>query len=130
MKTGRTPKNYRFPERTLTRLEWLTGRMEMTATDVIESAVDRLYDQKRSELRANLIPKEDGWYDLVVGGLTLLSVEKSALKTLGKHLEQLLSPKGGEDDLFGLVVLSAGSSGSRIKVYPENIRQVYGPVLD
>lgn len=125
---NRTHKNYRLSERTIKRIEWLAERMGQTATFVIETAVERLYEQRRKEMRARLIPADNGWHTLYIDDLPILEVESTALPKIGDHLEELLT--GGDESLMSVVVLAAGSSGSKMKLYSENIERILGPLVN
>lgn len=127
---NRERKGYRFSPRTLKLIAWLSDRLDQNATSVLETAIERLFAEQWSSLRARLIPRQDGWYDLVIGGLTVLSVEEPALARLGAHLEELMTEEGGAENLFGVVVLAAGTSGSKLGFYNDNIQRIYGPILE
>ncbi len=129
MADKRISKTYRLPPRTLKQMDWLADRMETTATDVIEAAVAGLFERRRREMRARLVPGDDGWYHLLVDNVMVLSVAESSLAKLGEHRDALFSPEGGEENLFGVVVLAAAAANEQIVIYRENIERIYAPLV-
>ncbi|GAP05172.1 hypothetical protein ATHL_00002 [Anaerolinea thermolimosa] len=127
---NKTRKDFRLSASSLQRLQWLVEHTGKNATDIIELGIERLFADEWSTLRARLIPRQDGRFDFVIGGLPLLTIEEKALPRLGNHLAELLSPEGGAENLFGVVVLAASAAESRLEVHYDNIQRLFGPFLD
>ncbi|GIV67059.1 MAG: hypothetical protein KatS3mg047_1452 [Bellilinea sp.] len=127
---NKTRKDFRLSASSLRRLHWLVEHTGKNATTIIELGIERLFTDEWGKLRARLMPRQDGRFDFVVGGLPLLTIEQKALPRLGDHLAELLSPDGGAENLFGVVVLAAGASESRLEVHYDNIQRLFGPILD
>ncbi len=127
---NKTRKDFRLSASSLRRLQWLVEHTGKNATNIIELGIERLFTDEWNKLRARLIPRRDGKFDFVVGGLPLLTIEEKALSRLGDHLAELLSPEGGAENLFGVVVLAAGASESRLEVHYDNIYRLFGPLLN
>lgn len=127
---NKTRKDFRLSASSLRRLQWLVEHTGKNATSIIELGIERLFTDEWNRLRARLIPRRDGKFDFVVGGLPLLTIEEKALPRLGDHLAELLSPEGGAENLFGVVVLAAGASESRLEVHYDNIQRLFGPLLN
>ena len=43
----KTPKTYRLSDKSLKQMEWLSARLDLTATDVLERAVADLFERER-----------------------------------------------------------------------------------
>lgn len=127
---NKTRKDFRLSASSLRRLQWLVELTGKNATDIIEQGIERLFADEWSRLRARLIPRQDGKFDLIIGDLPLLTIEEKALPQLGDHLAELLSPEGGTENLFGVVVLAAGVSESRLEVHYDNIQRLFSPLFE
>jgi hypothetical protein len=125
-KKGR--KNYRFSSNTLRRLEWLARKTGRSETEILETAIQQVFDEEWAKMRSRLIPAEKGWYEYVVGGVPLVKVQEKALTKMGDHAGQMLSEKGGPENLFGLVVVAAGSVPSKMVMYQDNIVWFFDPL--
>ena len=123
-------KDYRFSPQTLRRLKWLSRRSDRNVTELLETAVNRFFEDEWGKMRSRLVPCPDGRYDLVIGGVVLLTIEEKALGKMGDYVEQLLSKKGGDENLFGVVMLAAGSVPSKVEIHQENIEWFFNPIRD
>jgi len=130
MARTKTRKDYRFSAQTLRRLDWLTRRAEKNSTEILETAVERLFEEEWSKARSRLIPRPDSLYDFVVGGVTLLTIDDRAFPKLGGYLSELLSPEGSSNELFGLVLFLACYEKGKVAVYDENVQWFFDPLHD
>jgi hypothetical protein len=125
-KKGR--KNYRFSSNTLRRLGWLARKTDRSETEILETAVQQVFDEEWAKMCSRLIPAEKGWYEYVVGGVPLVKVQEKALAKMGDHAGQMLSEEGGPENLFGLVVLAAGSVPSKMVIHQDNVGWFFDPL--
>ena len=69
MSETKKPKNYRFSPNTLRRLTWLARKTGRPETEILETAVQQVFDDEWSKMRSRLIPGKKGWYDFEVDGM-------------------------------------------------------------
>lgn len=113
----KTPRAYRLSDTTLDQVNWLKFRMgDITATDVITVAVAELYDRKKAELPlAQLIPQEDGFFDLAVQGEIAMRLSSDAIDDLPTEFkEKLIAGHAKIGDALVYLLLAAAKGGQKI----------------
>ncbi len=122
----KTQKNYRLDHQTLKQINWLANRLGVNSTQVIEQAVEKLYDDEFGQLRLKAAERSDGLYDLTVDGHIVATVNDEVLQKTGKY-RGLLLDGGASADVIGAVFLAAGlAEGAYLKMHAEEMRAVYG----
>lgn len=125
MVSTKTRKDYRLSSQTLQQIEWLAGRIGGSATNVVEKAVNEMFEQERKKMRLKARPVEDGRYEISVDGLPIANVSEEIVDKLGKYKDQALG-EGADENVFGLVFLLMGmAKGTAPVIFSENVQKVY-----
>jgi hypothetical protein len=123
-------KDYRFSQETLQKIDWLSDRLKINATQVMERAVEVLFEQQRAALRLRAVRREDGMYLIQTDGLPLVVINEAVLKEMGIYGEQLLGD-GAEESVFGVIFLAAArAEKAHVEFHPENVERIYGPIVN
>jgi hypothetical protein len=119
-------RTYRMSGKTLDQIEWLMGRLNVTATDVIAIGVADLYERKRAEFTARLVEREPGTFDLLVGPAVVATFQSPAIQKLPLQVREGLLGQGlvGGGSLAAML-LAAAAAGEQAVVYPEAIAEVF-----
>ncbi|MBI1793423.1 MAG: hypothetical protein HYR70_04445 [Chloroflexi bacterium] len=102
----KTPKNYRFSDETVQRIEWLEKLTNSGATQAIESAIAEKYESERARIRLKAVKTGRDRYDLIAGDVRLVTINQAVLDGTKGYKEKLLSQDGTNLDAIGTVFLA------------------------
>ncbi len=102
----KTPKNYRFSDETVQRVEWLENLTNSGATQVIESAIAQKYESERMRIRLKAVKTGKDRYDLIVDDVRLVTINQAVLDMTKGYKEKLLSQDGTSLNAIGAVFLA------------------------
>jgi predicted transcriptional regulator len=122
-------RTYRLSNDSLCRIEWLASRLNTPATNVVERAVEELFERERERIRAHLVPLENGLYEFRVDGLPIAVVDQKTVSRMGEHADELLSDRGGSENAFGVLMLCAAVEKAPIEIHQENLERVYSGLV-
>jgi len=125
----KTPKTYRLSDKSLKQMEWLSARLDLTATDVLERAVADLFEREREKIRARLIPLDGGLYEFRVDDLPVAVVEQKAVDRMGEYARQLMSEEGAPENTLGVLVLCAAVEHAHLEIHQDNLERVYSGLV-
>ena len=124
----KTPRAFRLSDTTLNQIEWLKFHLgDITATDAITVAVAELYHRKKAELpTVQLVPLEDGTFNLQVHGETALHLSGDVMEHLPEEFKQdLISGSANVGDALVYLVLVAAKGKEKIGFIPEVLKDAF-----
>jgi len=112
------------------QIEWLSNRLVVSATEVIERAVAEKYETEYGKLLLKAEKLPDGNYGLSVENIPVAIISESVLDKTGRFKEMMLN-SGAPADAIGAVLLAGARAKNSIMEFDsDGMEKVYGKVPD
>jgi len=122
----KTPKGYRLSPSTLTQIDWLSRRLNLTATDIVQMAISQIYQIEQAKLLDYEIIKQEDGYALQMHGETVLLMGEDIYDSLPEEVRSDIE-LGNTDSGMALahLLLIAASKGEKVVVFEDAIQRVF-----
>ena len=122
----KTPKAYRLSPDTLTQIDWLSRRLSLTATDIVQMAISQIYQIEQAKLPDYEIIKQENGYALHVHGETVLLIGEDIYDSLPAEVRSDIEI-GNTDSGMALtyLLLIAASKSEKIVVFEDAIQRAF-----
>jgi hypothetical protein len=124
-----TDRRSEFSPKTKDQIEWLKQYLGLQRVEqVISAAVADFHRRKRTAMPARLVERDDGWYDLTIGGEIVASCTAQTVKNLpAKRRRELLEGEVLDHrGVFSELILAGVKTKETVVLYPEVIQVIFG----